>query len=73
VRINTSGSGHVGPGGTQPVPAMYVGEVERAISILRSGMREDKGCNDSFRIQPGGRDFKTIFDDASIWISPDYS
>jgi hypothetical protein len=69
-----AGSGiHVGPPGSSPVPSEYLEVLQRAVQILLSGMRGDKSCNDHFSSLPGGRDFRSLIDDHTIWVSYDPS
>ena len=68
---NAGSSIHVAPPGAGPVPARHLDTLNRALDILRSRMRDHGRCNDSFSNLAGGRTFKDMFDDSTIWINYD--
>jgi len=79
-RINTPKSNHKGPaplpGGHQYLPYTdwsYLHTLKRAIHIIDTRIRDNAGCNASFKALPGGRTFAQIWTDKSVWINFDPS
>jgi hypothetical protein len=71
VSIHTTLAVHAGPPGSGSVPAEYLETVKRGLAILARDMRLDARCNASFSRLHARRSFKTLFDDARIWINYD--
>ena len=69
--ISNRTNGHVGPAGSSFIPDEYLKTISHAFKVLLNEMHDAKACNDEFRSQPGGRAFKDMLDDASIWINYD--
>jgi hypothetical protein len=73
VTINAGSGIHQAPPDAFPVPVEYLDVLQSALQILLAGMRGNKSCNDHFSSLPGGRDFRSLIDDHTIWIDYDPS
>jgi len=77
VSINTTGSGHLGPAansGFQWLPYPDAGRLktlQQALDILDSRVKVHRPCNTAFARLPGGRTFREVFEDATVFISFD--
>jgi hypothetical protein len=71
ISVNAGSGIHAGPTGSAPVPVGYLDTINRALTILLGGMRGNHRCNSSFSALSGGRSFRDIFDDHTIWINYD--
>lgn len=71
ISMNAGSGIHTGPPGSQSIPVEYLKTVERATTILMGNMRGHKKCNSAFGALSGGRTFRDMFDDHTIWINYD--
>lgn len=76
-KINTPTEGHVAPSptsGWEWLPYAdkgYLATLKATISIIDSKIKVYKPCNDAFKALPSGRNFKEVWNDATVWISFD--
>jgi hypothetical protein len=69
--INAGSGIHTGPPDSYPIPPEYLHVLQRALHILLTNLRNNTSCNGNFSSLPGGRDFRSLIDDHTIWINYD--
>jgi hypothetical protein len=78
--INTPASGHAGPaplaGGHSYLPytnVTFLKTLNAAIEIISKRITGYAPCDKAFKALPGGKDFATVWADASVWLNFDPS